>query len=132
MGLSQRVTELLERWLGEGECLPQTRPFVESLPTPSIGLSSTPSVVPVSTTATEIVSANDKRNRVQLHNQSVYPVRIKAYDEVTLEDFNFILAPSSSGNNGDGAPWDSGTIKGVIWGITEIGTANVTVMEEII
>ena len=28
MSLSQRVTELLERWLGEGENLPQTSPKV--------------------------------------------------------------------------------------------------------
>jgi len=30
MGLSHRVTEILERWLGEGECLPQTAPMIST------------------------------------------------------------------------------------------------------
>ena len=132
MGLSQRITELLEAWLGEGECLPQIRPLVETMPTPSIGLSDTDSIVPVSTTAVEIVSANPNRNSILLQNQGVSPVFIKVYSEVGLLDFNFTLAPSSSTNSGDGAPFNSATIKGLISGITETGTSNVAVMEEVI
>jgi len=132
MGLSQRVTELLERWLGEGECLPQTRPLVETMPSPSIGVSDTDNIVNVTTTATTIVSANSDRLNIQIQNHGLVPVIIKLGGNPTTTDYHFVLTQASDVRLGDGGVYDNTTSKLSISGITETGTADISILEEVI
>ena len=111
---------------------PTNRGYVDSRKAISSGLSETDTLVPVTTAATVIVAENLSRSGVQLQNQGIYPIKVKVYSVAGTEDFNFILAAASGVDAGDGAPWDSQTIQGNIWGITEAGESIVSVMEEVI
>jgi hypothetical protein len=130
MGLSHRVTELLESWLGDRTI----RPKVETMPSPSTGLSTADTVVTVTTTATEIVPANPNRLTVQIQNHGLVPVLIKvgANPVVVPQDFNFILTQASDVRLGDGGVSDFITSKLSIIGITESSTADISVLEEVI
>ena len=134
MGLSQRITQLLEAWLGEGECLPQIRPLVETMPSPSMGLSDADTIVNVTTTATEIVPANSSRLTVQIQNHGLVPVIVKVGSNPTInpQDFNFVLTQASDVRLGDGGVSDFITSKLSIIGITESGTADISILEEVI
>jgi hypothetical protein len=131
MGLSQRVTELLERWLGDGEYLPQIAPWFQPIPTTT----KSPTVlVPVDTTAngTIIVDANPDRVSVFIQNQSSQPVLINFGDDVTTLKYCTILTGSSGLRIGDGGSYTSNSWKGSIKGLVEAETADVTIFEEVI
>lgn len=132
MGLSQRVTRLLEAWLGEGENIAQTRPWVDSLPTPSTNMSSTATLVTVGTSVggTTIVSANSNRRKLTLRNNGTVPVLIKVNGIPTILDYNDTIAKSSSIRAGDGGVWGTETIKLEIKGLTETGSTVISVTEE--
>lgn len=128
MGLSHRVTELLEDWLGYRTI----RPKVETMPSPSTGLSSANNIVNVTTTATEIVPANPNRLVVQIQNHGLVPVIIKLGGNPTTTDYHFVMTQASDVRLGDGGVYDNTTSKLSIVGITESGTADISVLEEVI
>jgi hypothetical protein len=128
MGLSHRVTELLENWLYDRTI----RPKVESLPTPTTSMSSTPTLVTVDDDAdgTVIVSANTNRRKIVLRNNGTQPVLIKINGTPTSLDYNDVIAGGSSPNLGDGGVWGSETIQFEIKGITEASQTIISVTEE--
>lgn len=101
-------------------------------PAQSNALSGTPSIVNVTTTATTIVGANPNRLTVQIQNHGLVPVIIKVGGSPTTTDFHFILTQASDVRLGDGGVYDNTTSLLSIVGITESGTADISIIEEVI
>jgi len=122
MGLSNRVTELLEKWYNR----------IASLSTrdeQSATLGDNDGVVSVTTASTLIASANTDRLYISIKNDGNVQVAIKLGGEAELLSRNDILAIASGTRTGDGGVYDSKIWYGSIYGIVESGTADVTVTE---
>ena len=111
---------------------PTDRGYVDSKPASSSGLSVTTSIVNVTTTATTIASANSDRLNIQIQNHGLVPVIIKLGGNPITTDYHFVLTQASDVRLGDGGVYDNTTSKLSIVGITETGTADISVLEEVI
>ena len=109
---------------------PTNRGYVSSIQSGSTALSATTPLVTASSDLTTLVSASTARLSLLLQNQGVVPVLIKLSTDVSTANYSFILSAASGVRTGDGGNYVSNTWKGLITGITETGTAVVSVLEE--
>lgn len=106
------------------------RGYVESLTHGSTSLSATTPLVTASSDVTTLVSASTNRLAITIQNQGTVPVLVKLSTNASISDYSLILSAASGTRTGDGGNYQSNTWKGLITGVTETGTAVVSVLEE--
>jgi hypothetical protein len=79
----------------------------------------------------QILKSNMARTRLILQNNGIEPILLKFGNEVTDENYDYILKPSSRRKSGDGGVFISDSIKLFVTAMSETGESTLSVVEEV-